>query len=274
MKIPKILAFITLWLGLASQLALADDLSRELIKKAGIEPIVAQIPASMAAGVQQAEQQGLQVDDKFRTAWAKAVKSTFRVERVLEAVEKGLQKLTVEERRGLIAYYDTPAGKRVRTLEEQSAAPEAQAQIVAFAQKFMADPKNGERTKLYQQIDQATNASALSTELVMKISYATAIGMANVTQGAQSVDTVEMEKQVEAQRPQMMQQMQQSMLLTSAYTYREMSVAEVNAYVKFLQAPTTKKFTTIVLKSLTEELALQARNFGTEIAKNFKRKDA
>jgi hypothetical protein len=72
----------------------------------------------------------------------------------------------------------------------------------------------------------------------------------------------------------MMQQMQQSMLLTSAYTYREMSVAEVNAYVKFLQAPTTKKFTTIVLKSLTEELALQARNFGTEIAKNFKRKDA
>jgi hypothetical protein len=273
MKVPKILAFITLWLGLASQLALADDLSRELIKKAGIEPIVAQIPDSMAAGVQQAEQQGLQVDDKFRTAWAKAVKSTFRAERVLEAVEKGLQKLTVEERRGLIAYYDTPAGKRVRTLEEQSAVPEAQAQIVAFAQKFMADPKNGERVKLYQQIDQATNASAMATELAMKITYATTIGMVNAMQG-QNANTVELEKNVEAQRPQMMQQMQQSMLLTSAYTYREMSVAEVNAYVKFLQAPTTKKFTTIVLKSLTEELALQARNFGTEIAKNFKRKDA
>jgi hypothetical protein len=257
-----------------SSAALADPaLDRELIKKAGIESVVMQIPDAMASGVQQIEAQGLKVDDRFRNAWQNASKSAFRPDKTIEAIAKGMEKLTDQERKALIAYYDTPEGKRIRVLEEKAATPDAQAAMQTFAPKFMGDPKNGERVKLYQQIDEATKASAVGTELGMRIAQATAVGMANATQGAQNVDTALLEKQIEAQRPQMAQQMKQTMLLSSAYAYRELSVAEIKAYVKFLKTPATQKFNAIVLKALSNSLIAQARTFSTDFAKVFKRKD-
>lgn len=274
MKSPRIFALLLLCFCMTPASASADTaLNRELIKKAGIEAVVVQIPDAMAAGVQQLEQQGIKVDDKFRNAWAKASKTAFRTDRIIEAISKNLEKLTEQERRGLIAYYDTPAGNRIRTLEEKASTAEAQAEIVAYGQKFMADPKNGERVKLYQQIDEATNASAVGTELGMRMAHTTAIGMANATKGSLNVDTALLEKQIEAQRPQMTQQMKQTMLLSSAYTYRDLPVAEIKAYLKFLKAPATQKFTAIVLKSLSNELIAQGRTFATELGKVFKRKD-
>lgn len=270
----KSFALLLLCFAISPQMASADPaLNRELIKKAGIEAVVVQIPGAMASGPQQIEQQGVKLDDRFRNAWAKAVKIAFRPDRTMDAIAKGLQKLTDEERRSLIAYYDTPAGQRVRTLEEKAATPEAQAAMQAFAPKFMADPKNGERVKLYQQIDDATNASAVGTELGMRIAHVTAFGMVNATKGTQNVDTVELQKQIESQRPQVAQQMKQTMLVSSAYTYREMSVAEIKAYVKFLKTPTTQKFTAIVFKAISQELTAQATAFATEFGKIFKRKD-
>lgn len=274
MKITRFFAFLLLCFYISPPFAAADPaLNRELIKKAGIEAVVMQIPDAMASAVQQMEQQGTKVDDKFRSGWVKASKTAFRADRIIDAIAKSLEKLTDEERRGVIAYYDTPAGKRIRALEEKASTAEAQAEIAAYAQKFMADAKNGERVKLYQQIDEATNASAVGTELGMRMAHITAIGMVNAAKGPVNVDTVLLEKQIELQRPQMAQQMKQTMLISSAYTYRELSVAEIKAYLKFLKTPATQKFTRIVLKSLSNQLVAQGRTFATELGKLIKRKD-
>jgi hypothetical protein len=274
MKISRIFALLLLCFCMLPKSASADPaVNRELIKKAGIEAVVIQIPDAMASGVQQIEQQGVKVDDKFRNAWTKASKTAFRTDRMIDAISKSLEKLTDQERRSLIAYYDTPAGKLIRVLEEKASTAEAQAEIAAYAPKFMADPKSAERVKLYQQIDEATNASAVGTELGMRMAHITAIGMANAAKGTLNVDTAQLEKQIESQRPQMAQQMKQTMMLSSAYTYRELSVAEIKAYLKFLKMPATQKFTMIVLKSLSNELIVQGRTFATELGKIFKRKD-
>ncbi|NJM34054.1 MAG: DUF2059 domain-containing protein [Rhodomicrobium sp.] len=273
MKKSKILPLIFLWICLPPQIVLADGLSRELIEKSGLEVTVMQMPASMASGIQQIEQRGIKVDEKFRAAWDDAAQTVYRADRILAAVEDALQDLTIEERRGLIAYYDTPAGQRIRMLEEQAVSPEVQSAILAYAPKFMSDKANSERMKLYRQIDEATNASNLNTELGMKVAYATAIGMANEGTEGPKLDSAEVAKQIEAQRPQMLQEMQQFMLLVCAYAYRELTVEEIEAYLKFLQAPAAKKFVTITMQSISKELAAQAESFGAELAKNLKRKD-
>ena len=271
----KIYALFLIWFGVAPQLAMADSaLNRDLIKRSGIESVVAQIPPAMSASYLQLEQHGVKPDEKFKTAWVNAVKASIRADRIVDAIDKGLQKLTVAERRSVLAFYDTPAGQRIRTLEEKASQPDAQPAIEAFAKTFMADPKNAERLKLYQQIDRATHGSILGTELGLRVAHATALGMANATRGPATIDQAALEKQVESQRPQIAQQVQQVVLLTSAFTYRDLTVAEIKAYLKFLTTPATQKFSTVVLNSLTNELATQARLFGSELVKNFRRKSA
>ena len=69
-----------------------------------------------------------------------------------------------------------------------------------------------------------------------------------------------------------MQQLASMTLSTFAYTYRDLNVQDLNAYLTFLNSPAAKKFSMGVGKLLNEALALQSEEFGKQLARNLGRK--
>jgi len=263
-----------LWLTPNNAFAANPLQNKELIEKSGLAGQLKELPGAMKASVEALRQQGAQIDGKFEKAWGEAALTAYGPEKSLPIIDQGLQKLlTADEKKFLLAHYNSPLGRRITELEVKASQPSAQAEIQAFAQKLMADPsKHADRLALYQAIDQTTGATTMVTEISMNVAIAMSMGMVNAMQGPKVVDTAAVRAEVEKQRFAMTQQIASGTLATMAYAYRDLSIKDLNAYLKVLNAPAAKKFNTGVGKLLNEALALQSEAFGKQLAQNLGRK--
>jgi hypothetical protein len=168
-----------LWLSPNNAFAGNPLQNQELFEKSGLAEQMSQLPAAMQASVGTLRQQGLPIDAKFEKAWADAVPVAYATDKCLTFIDQGVQKLlTAEEKKSLLAHYNSPLGRRITELEIKASRPEAQAEAQAYAQKLMADPsKNSDRLARLQEIDKATGATTLGTEVAMNVAVATSIGM-------------------------------------------------------------------------------------------------
>lgn len=263
-----------LWLTPNNAFAAGPLQNKELIEKSGLAGQLKELPGAMKASVGTLRQQGAQIDGKFEKAWGEAALTAYGSEKSLPIIDQGLQKLlTADEKKFLLAHYNSPLGRRITELEVKASQPAAQAEIQAFAQKLMADPsKHADRLALYQAIDKTTGATTMVTEISMNVAVAMSMGMVNAMQGPKIVDTAAVRAEVEKQRFAMTQQIASGTLATMAYAYRDLSIKDLNAYLKVLNSPAAKKFNAGVGKLLNEALALQSEAFGKQLAQNLGRK--
>jgi hypothetical protein len=248
--------------------------NKELIEKSSLAAQLNELPGAMKESVGALKQQGAQVDAKFEKAWGEAALAAYSPEKSLAIIDQGLQKLlTADEKKFLLAHYNSPLGRRITELEVKASQLNAQAEIQAFAQKLMADPsKHADRLALYQAIDKVTGATTMGTEMVMNVAVATSMGMVNAMQGPKVVDASAIRAEAEKQRLVMTQQVASGTLATMAYAYRDLPIKDLNAYLKMLNAPAAKKFNAGVGKLLNEALAQQSQEFGKQLAQNLGRK--
>jgi hypothetical protein len=247
-----------------------------LIEKSGLAGQLKELPGAMQSSVGALRQQGAQVDAKFEKAWADAALAAYGPQKSLPIIDQGLQKLlTADDKKFLLKHYNSPLGRRITELEVKASQPAAQAEAQAYAQKLMADPsKHADRLAIYQAIDKAAGATTMVTEISLNVAIAMSIGMANATQGPKSPDTAAIKAQVEKQRPAMTQQIAGATLASMAYTYRDLQIQDLNAYLTFLNSPAAKKLNAGVGKLLNEALASQSQDFGKQLARNLGRKGA
>ena len=248
--------------------------TQELIEKSGLAGQLKELPGALQGSLGALRQQGAQIDAKFEKAWAEAIPAAYATEKFVAAIDAGLQKLlTAEDTKFLLAHYNSPLGLRITEMEVAAAKPEAQAETQAYAQKLMADPsKHADRLALYQEIDKATGATTMVTEISMNVAVAMAIGMTSAMEGPKDLDTSAIRAKIEQQRFAISQQLASMTLASFAYAYRDLKTEDLNAYLAFLNSPAAKKFNTGVGKLLGESLTSQSEAFGKELARNLGRK--
>jgi hypothetical protein len=248
--------------------------NKELIEKSGLAAQLKELPGAMKESVGALKQQGAKVDEKFEKAWGEAALAAYGPEKSMAIMDQGLQKLlTADEKKFLLAHFNSPLGRRITELEVKASQPGAQAEVQAFAQKLMADPsKHADRLALYQAIDKATGATTMVTDMSVTVAVAMSMGMVNAMQGPKVVDASAIRAEVEKQRLAMTQQIASGQLAVMAYAYRDLPIKDLNAYLKMLNAPAAKKFNAGVGKLLNEALAQQSQEFGKQLAQNLGRK--
>ena len=256
-----------LWLAPNNVFAGNELQNGELIEKSGI---AGELKAWLSSFGMNHQQQGTQTGGKFEKAWADAVAKTFDAKKILMIIDKGLQEhLTAEDKDFLLAHYNSPLGSRITELETKASQPEAQAEIDALAQELKADPgKHADRMALYEEIAKAASA----TTLVVPSNVALPLLLGPlVLKEWKDLDAGTIRSMTEQQRSEIEQRHASTMALM-AYTYQELEVPQLQAYLTFLSSAAAQKFNLIAGNLLVQTLLSQSEGLGKELHQNLGRK--
>ncbi len=239
-------------------------INKDLLEKSGIAQEIRGLPGTMQAGIDEAFQNGSEIDAKFLTAMRESIPVAYKPEEILKFLDKGLEALlTPAEKKELLAHYDSGLGKRLTELEK--AAVHANAKIRDYAARSKPDP---ERDALYRKMDEAAGLTATGVAIAMNMSIALQAGILSAAEGPEKVDIEALKTAEESQRGPLTAATRKEVLATLAYTYRDLSRKELAAYVAVLETPTARKFSRGLGRLLSEALAAQALGLGQLIYTN------
>jgi hypothetical protein len=243
----------------AAQTALKNA---ELLEKSGLAHSISGIPDAMLGVAERAPQMNPNLDPKFLQAWRTTAPIAYNADKILRIIDEGLEReLTADDKRDLIAYYNSPLGKR--TTELENAATNAEAQV----QEYAKNPENfADRLPLYKELDTESGASEINATIFENMGVALQVGIFSAMNA--SFDLKALKAEASNAHAGLMKQAEQIVLPTFAFTYRSLSADEVKSYITFLRTPAAKKFYKASGKLLNDALTIQANELGQLVIKN------
>lgn len=175
------------------------------------------------------------IPDALRPTLAQAVRDAYAPEPLRGVALSHLRpRLASGPLDAVMQWLGSERGRRITQVEEAASTPAAQARMAEFAATLQANPPKPERLALIRRLDAATRATDFATDLSMRVAVAVARGL--VAAQASSLPASDLDAALEAHRGPMRTGAQRMVLLTFLYTYRDLSDADVSAYVEFMES--------------------------------------
>lgn len=234
-----------------------DKLIEDALLASGLKRQLDQLPQQLIAGVRQSGTQ--RASPALVKAIENAVAESFTAQGFHDRVSADLKKNFDQKRlQALLKDFSTPAAKRMIELEQVAPSPE---EFARFARSPAATRPSSQRASLIKRIDAATRASDLAVDVAFSSMKAVASGI--VGEGAGKAAAVD--KAIEKQRAVATQKIRAATLLNLAFSFRDASDADLEAYATIYEAENSKWFTDIVYASLLEEVKSASAKAGERI---------
>jgi hypothetical protein len=240
-------------------------LAHRLMVRSGMSVQLRGLPRQMEADLKRAEGQ---LDGRVLKALLSASKSAFRAESLEADMRARLaKKLTVPDMHAALRWLESPAGERVTRAEELSAVSLDEERLAEYLHGLARKPLARRRMDAFSSLLRATNA----TESVRAAQEAIALGVAV---GADRLQPVERQlgaerirEQVESMLPsdKVEALLSQQLPLMFAYMYRDVSDADLSAYLRFLRSAAGRRYQDAMTDAFVESLGRASLQVGEEI---------
>jgi hypothetical protein len=221
-----------------------------LMDVSGITKQFADLPKTFIAGMKQGMQQDEDSDPAVSAMLMEAAERTVTVERFLNPVRQQLDEgLSKADIKTLIEWHQSPVGERITQAEVQASTPQANEHMLALAPQLLQDVALVERA---DRIDAAIGMTDLTMDVQENVTLIIMQTVAATTEGAEPVDEEAFRLQWEVVEPQVRANIQQYTRISAAYTYRQLSEGDVDAYVEFLSSPLGRRFTAAGKQGMAE----------------------
>ncbi len=243
----------------------------ELVEKSGLSAIIEKIPEQLKLGLAQSIKQGAPVPlnkvDVIHDAYDEAYAPT-RVRSMLEAKLEG--QLSADELGRIAEFLDSDLGQRLTEAETAAAGADTAKHIESHARELMADlGKNAHRLALFKGLDTATGGTELGTSIaiggILAQNYAL-LAQTPPAPGKPSFEEVRAE--IEKHRFQITAQIAEMSLTGAAYTYREFSDQDIEAYLAFANSPAGQAYFRKIGKVFAEVMVACAGDVGSLLAED------
>jgi len=263
----SLLLAILMMSGIAMAAEITNDSLSQLMTLSGINKQVADIPAGISAGMQQSRQQGAKLSDEQFSKIEEVMSTAFQPEEIGNTISKKLKnELSETEAQALLSWYKSDLGKKITQAEESGSDPAALQEMFKQAQTLLADK---ERVKLAKRIDQLVNATDLTFEFQKNTATAIFTSLSKAMNPGQPPDMKTFEAKLAEAQPKMKQQIEQLITLAYVYNYKDLSTAEINKYIEFLQRPATKKFNKLSIIGMKDALNASTIKMANSLATIF-----
>lgn len=233
----------------------------ELFRAAGIDSAYARFPESIADSLPQ-----MGVPDAQRAAWERAAFLAFDSGVILEQMIAYLSaSQDFAAFQGAAAFLDSPLGLRMTALENDAMVqPNADAEGEAIIATLMAE--NPARLNILRQMVDDTDLVEMSVASALSMNLAVMSGMKASRLLPYDIDEAQMMALLDERRPVIRTQIERAYLVRAAYTYRNISDDDLNAYLAFLTGPTGRQLYAAINTASTTVLIGRARHFGALMA--------
>jgi hypothetical protein len=218
-----------------------------------------QLPQQLLAGVRQSGKQKPKASPAVVKAIEIAVAESFTAQDFHDRVSAAMKNNFDQKRlQALLKDFSTPAAKRMIELEQAAPSPQEYAR---YARSPAATRPSSQRSSLIRRIDTATRASDLAVNVAFSSMEAVALGV--VGGGAGKAAAVD--KMIEKQRASATRKIRDATLFNLAFSFRDASDADLEAYASMYETENSKWFIDIVFASLLEEVKSASAQAGERI---------
>ncbi len=153
-------------------------------------------------------------------------------------------RVSAEQGGRMIAFLESPLGRRIVERESRLAQPKIQAEIEENSSRIIADAgANSTRLALYSALDQAMGSTQRAVKTYMGSSLAVNAAILAVMPDTPDRPSLEeIKKTLDSQRLAITGAMSQAVLGNSAYAYQDLSEEELNSYLQFVLSPEGKAY--------------------------------
>ncbi len=248
---------IAAWLSLMCAHAAAADTSAKitrLMEVSGINFALKQILPGMLGGFDAAQQQQ-PLPANARAALRDAAIQSFQAAPMQDKLRAKLAG-TLNEKQidDTLVWLDTPLGRRITEMENTTNDPANTPKMLAYAEDLQKRPATGARVKQIQDLNRALHMSETMATITEATLLATALGF-NAAQPRQMQAPQErIQKQIKANMPEIKKASEQHLILALLFTYRALTDAELDSYIKFAKSPSGEAYHKSTLAGMNEAM--------------------
>jgi hypothetical protein len=227
-----------------------DALVQELYLKSGLEKQIEQVPLLIQASFNRTapgDERVQQLPKNLAAAMKASVQEAFAPQSLKKAMLQELrEKLTVQEIKEVLAWFDSPLGKNCTRLEEAASTPEALAEMEQYAARIKNSPPTAERLDVLRKLDVATKSTESAVDLAINSQVAVALAINATLPLQQQRPLKDIARELEESRPQFEAEVRSEMVIIALYTYQSLTEAQIRQYIKFATSPAGSKLSSVV----------------------------
>ncbi len=241
-----------------------------LLVLSGTAQQVQQIPVLLRLGLQEAKQR---VELQAKTPSKKAafaieftqieqvMNTTFRPADIMRIIAQHVtHNVSEQDARAMLAWFQSPTGRRISQAEENASTPQAYRQMIASARTSLA---NRPRVHFAIELDKLLHITKSAMTLDENNALAMFTALAGAAHPGHPVPTKAFRETIAQKLQQARPKFEMLTIITSVYTYRHIPMTSLHKYLTFLKTPGAMRFN----KSLQRGLETGIRQAMTKLAK-------
>lgn len=239
--------------GIVGAGEIAEDSFDKLMALSGLNKQMAEFPGVVRAGLEQAKRPGAPIADAEFGEVQRSIEDAFQPSGILSVIDMEIKNnISESEVKDLLTWYESDLGRKITKAEENASTPAAYQEMIEEAQSLLTDEK---RVKLAGKIESLVNVTDMTMRLQENAGVAVFTAISTVMDPDRSVNNIEAFKaQMSAQEQQMRANIEEFVILSFVYSYKDIDMASIEKYVKFLERPNTRKFNDSVIKGMNYAL--------------------
>ncbi len=253
---------------LSSHRVLASELAESVVRSSALGEVIEQYPAMLTEGISQGLSQTGNLDPMLKGAITGMVGQAFSSTKirgqVVADLDDGLSEATLQT---VLAWYQSPLGEQVTSLEASAAKPAAWKEIERRGPELVKKYQGTEREQLFTRFDRAARAteSAVDTAIAVQTAFGTAMAAFN----GQTADFDSIRAQVEGQRPMLTGLVEQQVYAAYLHTYESLSDAQLKNYISFMQSQEGDRYNEVVTNSVQQAIIRPVESIGNGLMRLF-----
>jgi hypothetical protein len=270
MSIRMLIAASALLLPLHVQPLLAQDTftAERLMQVTGMNLIFDQFGESIATP---SPGDGIPTDPAFLKIWKTTALTVFDGAMLSAALETAMSDaFTPDEMRAFKDFYTADFGEHIVGLETAVSVldPTSQAKVVAegLALYEGLDPSATRKVQIDELLKLA--GADLTGDLVRQSSRGVMIGMSLVHGGHIDIPWDEIDAQLEARMPAIEAEIRSYQQALAAYTYKDLTEAEIETYLAFLRSAPAQKLYSVYTSAVNQIVTAAMTKFGQKLAQS------
>jgi hypothetical protein len=220
-----------------------------LLDAAGISQQVAQFPALFKGSVEQNTQQGMLVSPAQQQAILSSIESSVLPYEILAGISSAVKTaVNQDEIEALMAWYQSPLGKKIAKAEESAQSDQAYQQMVA-QKKSLLD--NVERIAFAKRFDILLSATPITSKIQQNMQIAVNASVLLVLAQNNFLDTAALLAELQDAGAQINPALEQMVIVSFVYSYQALSNEELIKYESFLSKSATMKFNEVIISGIS-----------------------
>jgi hypothetical protein len=217
----------------------------------------------------QARQQGSALPGNLHQSMLNSVDATILPSEILNEISSSLKKqINESEVKQLITWYESDLGKKITAAEEQASTPEAYQMMAQSAQTLLGNTK---RVEFAKKLDKMLKVTDMTLNMQESSGIAVYSALSTAMDPSKPLQLDKLEAQLAAQRPQIRAQIEQMVIISFVYAYRNIDIEDLKKYENFLSQENSRKFNNTVVAAMNRGMEASVSKLAKEIAIRLKK---